>query len=91
MDWNLVAEALSLFSGLALAWPALRLNKRLRQGHQLTSKAHGHRPRNVKEIFQLTAQAYTDTQWSPLDHYLTVLGVTLFVLSSAIKVYLLLC
>ena len=83
--WEFVAESLGLASGLALVWPALRLNRNLRKARSQEQKAATGRSRAVNELRRGIARAYTDPNWSLLDELLTIAGVGLLILSSAIR------
>ena len=66
-----VAESLSLASGLALVWPALRLNRNLRRARVQEQKAASGRSRLVNELRRGIARAYANPDWSLLDASLT--------------------
>ena len=84
--WELVAEIASLASGLSLAWPAVRLNKYLRIAHEQSAKADTSRSANVRGLRRAMASAYSSPQWNRIDGGLTLTGVALCVMASAIKI-----
>ena len=90
MRWEVAAEAMTLAAGLALAWPALRLNQCLRYAHDAGRRAETARSRHVRDLRRGLASAYGSPSWNPLDHGLTLAGVGLLILSSAIRLVLLL-
>ena len=89
ISWEFVAESLSLTSGLALVWPALRLNRTLRKARAQELKAATGRSRLVNELRRGIARAYANPDWSLLDAVLTIAGVGLLILSSAIRLAIL--
>lgn len=88
MNLNLLAECLGLAAGLSLAWPAVRLNSRLRTSISLRSRAEARRSSRVRDLFRAAARAAQSNEWSATDHILTLAGVALLIASSGIKVYL---
>lgn len=86
IDWPLTAELLSVASGAALSWPALRINQCLRQAHNQQRKAETERSKKLKELRRALATAYSSSNWNPVDHALTLTGVGLLIVSSLIKV-----
>ena len=89
ITWEFVAEGLALLSGIALVWPALRLNRKLRKAEAQQKRALSGRSKWVNEFRRGIVRAYTDPQWSFFDEALTIAGVLLLTLSSAIKLTLL--
>lgn len=85
INWEFMAELCALSSGLALVWPALRLNRNLRKAKTQERMAASGRSKWVNKLRRHVAAAYTDPHWNLLEELLTVAGVALLILSSAIK------
>jgi hypothetical protein len=89
ITWEFTAEFFALSSGLALVWPALRLNRNLRKAKTQERRAASGRSKWVKQLRREVAAAYTDPHWNLLEESLTIAGVVFMILSSAIKLALL--
>ena len=89
IDWELTAEFISLSAGLALAWPAVRLNQYLRRAHIHRERIDGGTggSKYIKQLREGLVDAYTSLTWNPLDHFLTLTGVALIILSSCIRIW----
>jgi hypothetical protein len=85
INWEFTAELFALSSGLALVWPALRLNRNLRKAQIQEGRAASGRSKWVNKLRRHVARAYTDPHWNFLEESLTIAGVVLLILSSAIK------
>jgi hypothetical protein len=85
INWEFTAELFALSSGLALVWPALRLNRNLRKAQIQEGRAASGRSKWVNKLRRNVARAYTDSHWNLLEESLTIAGVVLLILSSAIK------
>jgi hypothetical protein len=85
INWEFTAELFALSSGLALVWPALRLNRNLRKAQIQEGRAASGRSKWVNKLRRNVARAYTDPHWNFLEELLTITGVALLILSSAIK------
>jgi hypothetical protein len=85
INWEFTAELFALSSGLALVWPALRLNRNLRKADVQERRAASGRSKWVNKLRRHVAGAYTDPHWNLLEELLTIAGVALLILSSAIK------
>ena len=85
INWEFTAELCALSSGLALVWPALRLNRNLRKAQIQERRAALGRSKWVNKLRRHVAGAYTDPHWNFLEELLTIAGVVLLILSSAIK------
>lgn len=88
INWKVVAEVLSLFSGLSLAWPALRLNQWLRKAKDVAATTRPRQSKFLKQFRNDLAKAYTEQKWNAWDHYLTIGGVALFILASLVNLLL---
>lgn len=82
-----VAEVLSLASGLALVWPALRLNHSLRKAHQQRVEAQSGRSSRVRRVRLALARAYESPEWNAPEQWLTIAGVVLLILASAVRLF----
>jgi hypothetical protein len=89
INWEFTAELFALSSGLALVWPALRLNRNLRKAKTQERRATSGRSKWVNKLRRNVAEAYTDPHWNLLEELLTIAGVVLLILSSAIKLVVL--
>jgi hypothetical protein len=82
-----VAEYLSLASGLALVWPALRLNNGLHKAKQQKDKAQEERSSRIRRMRRGLAAAYESPEWNLPEQILTYLGVALMIAASAIRLF----
>jgi hypothetical protein len=82
-----VAEILALASGLALVWPALRLNQSLRKAHQQRVRAQSDRSTRIRRLRLNLAAAYESPEWNAPEQWLTIAGVVLMILASAIRLF----
>jgi hypothetical protein len=80
-----IAETCSLLSGLALVWPALRLNQNLRKAHAQRKKAQSGRSGRIRSIRLALAAAYESPEWNAPEQVLTVAGVVLMIAASLIR------
>lgn len=81
------AEYLGLASGLALVWPALRLNKNLRKARDQKKKAQLDTSSRIRRARLALAEAYESPEWNPLEQILTLLGVALMIAASAVRLF----
>jgi hypothetical protein len=81
------AEILSLASGLALVWPALRLNQSLRKAQGQKDRAQEDRSSRIRRMRFALARAYESPEWNAPEQWLTIAGVVLMILSSGIRLY----
>jgi hypothetical protein len=79
------AEILALASGLALVWPALRLNQNLRKAKKQKDRARLDRSGRIRRMRLALAEAYESPEWNALEQWLTIAGVALMIASSAIR------
>lgn len=89
-NWEVAGQRISLGSVLALAWPAVRLNKFLRIAHDQSLKAQGSKSTHLRTLRQRLAAAYASPQWNRIDSGLTLAGVVLGIVGSALKITMLL-
>lgn len=87
MSAERTAEILSLASGLALVWPALRLNQSLRTAHRQRVAARSDRSTRIRRLRLALATAYESPEWNAPEQWLTIAGVVLMILASAIRLF----
>jgi hypothetical protein len=81
------AEILALASGLALVWPALRLNQNLRKAQRQKQRAWADRSGPIRRMRIALAEAYESPQWNALEQWLTIAGVVLMIAASVVRLY----
>jgi hypothetical protein len=79
------AELLALASGVALVWPALRLNKNLRKAKIQRDRALADRSSRIRRLRVKLANAYESPEWNALEQWLTIAGVVLMILASGVR------
>jgi hypothetical protein len=87
--WERTAEVLSLASGLALVWPALRLNQNLRRAQIQKQRAQTGRSSRIRGLRLALAAAYESPEWNAPEQVLTIAGVALMIAAPLIRLFLL--